>query len=124
MRVDRWLWCIRIFKTRSAATAACRNDTVSVGGTTVKPSRELRVGESVVVQQGLVRRELKVLAAPQSRLGAKRVPEFAVDLTPASEWEKAKQAPLQQVLARARGTGRPTKRERREIDRFLDADGD
>ena len=84
-----------------------------------KPAREVHVGETVTVQQGVVLRTLRVLGTPASRVGAKLVPDYCTDLTPASEFEKARVLRLQHVLAREKGRGRPTKRDRREVDRFF-----
>jgi ribosome-associated heat shock protein Hsp15 len=121
-RLDKWLWSVRVFKTRSQASAACRGGTVTVNGTVAKPSRDLRGGEIVLAKIGLIQRTFRVLGVPPSRVGAKLVPAFCEDQTPPEELKKAREQPIQQFLARARGQGRPTKRERREIDRFLEAD--
>ncbi len=118
-RLDKWLWAVRLFKTRSLAAAAIRAGSVAINELPAKPAREVRAGETVTVQQGLVRRTLRVVGTPNSRVGAKLVAEFCTDLTPAAEFEKVRAQRLQHVLARAKGSGRPTKRERREIDRFF-----
>jgi ribosome-associated heat shock protein Hsp15 len=118
-RIDKWLWAVRIFKTRSLATDACRAGSVTVNGRPAKPSREVGGGESVGVRQGLIQRTLRVLAVPAARVGAKLVAAFCEDQTPPAEFEKARTQRVQQFLARARGSGRPTKRDRRLIDRLL-----
>jgi ribosome-associated heat shock protein Hsp15 len=118
-RLDKWLWAVRLFKTRALATDACRAGSVTIGDQSAKPAREVHAGETVVVQQGLIVRTLKVIGVPRSRVGAKAVPEFCTDLTPASEFEKLRTQRLQHVLARAKGSGRPTKRDRRTIDRIF-----
>jgi ribosome-associated heat shock protein Hsp15 len=118
-RLDKWLWAVRLFKTRSLAADAIRAGSVAINDLPAKPAREVHAGETVTVQQGLVRRTLRVVAAPVSRVGAKLVPDYCIDLTPPEEFEKARAHRIQQVLARAKGSGRPTKRERREIDRFF-----
>lgn len=115
-RLDKWLWSVRLFKTRSLATDACRAGSVVINGQPAKPARDVRAGETVVVQQGLVTRTVMVVAIPKSRVGPKVVPTYCEDRTPAEEFEKAKAAPIQQLLARERGTGRPTKRDRRAWD--------
>lgn len=92
---------------------------MEIGGNAPKPAREVHAGEIIVVRQGVVIRTLKVVAVPRSRVGAQLVPEYCTDLTPASEFEKIKLQRLQHVLARERGSGRPTKRERRDVDRFF-----
>ena len=118
-RVDKWLWAVRIFKTRSLATDACRAGSVAVNGQLAKPSREVRCGEIVVVQQGLVRRTLVVRGVPRARVSAKIVATYCDDQTPPEEFQKARQQRVQHFLARAKGSGRPTKRDRRLLDRLL-----
>lgn len=118
-RVDRWLWCVRLFKTRAQATAACRAEAVLMDGRPVKPAREVRAGETVVVRQGPVTRTLRVEGLPKARLGPKQVPACCTELTPAEEWAKAKTSRVEQVLARDPGAGRPTKRDRRQLDRLF-----
>ena len=102
-RVDKWLWAVRIFKTRPLATAACREGKVSVGELVAKPARTVREGEIVTVRQGVMQRTLRVVAAPASRVGAVRLPEFYVDLTPPEEFAQAREQRAQQVNARAPG---------------------
>lgn len=121
-RLDKWLWAIRLFKTRSLATDACRAGSVTIADQPAKPGREVRAGEIVVVQQGIVARTVRVVDIPRSRVGAKLVNEFCTDLTPASEFEKLRTQRLQHVLAREKGSGRPTKRERREISHLFGLD--
>ncbi len=117
-RLDKWLWAVRLFKTRSLATDACRSGSVEVNRLPAKPARSVRPGETVTVRQGLITRTLRVLGIPGSRVGAKLVGTFCDDQTPPEEFAKAQEFKVQQVLARERGSGRPTKRERREMDRF------
>ncbi len=119
-RVDKWLWAVRLFKTRPLATEACREGKVSVGDLVAKPARAVRPGEIVTVRQGAIRRTLRVVAAPPSRVGAVRLPEFYADLTPPEEFAKAREIRAQQADARAPGAGRPTKRERRLQDRLFE----
>ena len=118
-RIDKWLWTVRIFKTRGLATEACREGCVAIGGAAAKPAREVRLGEVVTVKQGLITRTLVVRAIPLRRQGPKLVAEFCEDLTPPEEFAKGREQPVQQFLAREKGAGRPTKRDRREIERFL-----
>jgi ribosome-associated heat shock protein Hsp15 len=118
-RLDKWLWAVRIFPTRALATDACRAGSVEIGGQPAKPARAVRIGERVTVRQGLILRTLTVVGVPRSRVGAKLVPQFCADLTPAAEYEKVRECRLQQMLAREKGSGRPTKRDRRAIDRLL-----
>lgn len=119
-RIDKWLWAVRIFKTRPLATEACRAGFVRVNGLPAKASRDVRANELVTVQQGLVLRTLRVVDVPRSRVGAKLVPSFSVELTPKEEFEKARAQPVQQILAREKGSGRPTKRDRRQMDQLFD----
>jgi ribosome-associated heat shock protein Hsp15 len=118
-RLDKWLWAVRIFRTRALATDACRAGSVEIGGQSAKPAREVRPGDVVEVRQGLVHRTLRVAAVPRSRVGAKLVPEYCTELTPAAEFEKAREQRLQHWLERERGSGRPTKRDRRALDQLL-----
>ena len=118
-RIDKWLWSVRIFRTRSLATDACRAGSVAVNSQPVKPSRDVRAGEVVLVRQGLIHRTLKVRAVPPARVGAKLVAAYCEDQTPPAEFAKARAQRVQQFLARARGSGRPTKRDRRLIDRLF-----
>ncbi len=118
-RLDKWLWSVRVFKTRAEATTVCRNGRVQVNGLDAKPGRDLHAGEVVTAHVGVVTRTLKVVALPRSRVAAKLLPEFLQDLTPPAEYERAKQAALEHVLARERGRGRPTKRDRRDLARLF-----
>lgn len=119
-RLDKWLWAVRLFKTRSLAGDACRAGSVEVNELPAKPARDVRPGETVIVKQGVVRRTLRVVGVPRSRVGAKLVANFCTDLTPPEEWEKARVERLQHVLEREKGSGRPTKRDRRQVDRLFE----
>lgn len=119
-RLDKWLWAVRVFKTRSLATDACRAGSVAVNDQPAKPGRNVHAAEIVTVRQGLFTRTLRVVAVPRSRVGAKLVAEFCTDLTPPAEYEKLRERSVQQVLAREMGSGRPTKRDRRLLDRLLE----
>lgn len=118
-RLDKWLWSVRVFKTRPLATAACRAGKVLIGDLEAKPGRDVHVGEIVTVRVGVVTRTLKVTGLPRSRVAAKQLPEFLTDLTPAAEYERAKQAGIEHLLARERGKGRPTKKDRRAMGRLF-----
>ncbi len=111
VRIDKWLWCVRLFKSRSMATAACTAGKVRINGDPVKPSRGTRVGETFAVTTGQLTRTVKVLALLEQRVGAKLVPDYLEDLTPASEYLKPREPNL-----RAPGTGRPTKKQRRQLE--------
>ena len=121
-RLDRWLWAVRVFKTRPLATEACRGGRVKVNDFPAKPARDVRAGEMVSVRLDGFTRTLRVVAAPRSRVGAKAVEEFCVDLTPESERDKQRQAHTPAVL-RELGSGRPTKRDRRKLDHLLGYSG-
>jgi len=118
-RLDKWLWAVRVFKTRPLATEACRAGSVEISERVAKPAREVQAGEVVKVKLGLFTRTLRVVGVPRSRVGAKLLPDFCVDLTPPEAFEKLRERSVQQILARAPGSGRPTKRDRREIDGFF-----
>lgn len=118
-RVDKWLWSVRLYRTRSLASDACRAGSVRIGDQPVKPARDVRPGEMISVRQGVVERTLVVLAVPKSRVGAPQVGAYCEDRTPPGEWEKAREQRVQHLLARERGSGRPTKRDRRQIDRLM-----
>ena len=108
-----------MFKSRSLATDACRAGSVTVGGQAAKPAREVRAGDQVIVRQGLIQRVVIVRGFPPHRVGAKLVPEFCEDRTPPEARALAEQNPLGHFLARERGSGRPTKRDRRALERML-----
>lgn len=116
VRIDKYLWAIRVYKTRTDATDACKGNKVSVGGQAVKPSREVKVGDMVEVRKGAVTFSYRVTALLEKRVGAKEVERFADNVTPQSELDKL-HAPVESFfIKRDRGAGRPTKKERREMD--------
>ena len=120
IRIDRWLWAVRVFRTRSAAIEGCRAGHVKIGGERVKPAREVRIGEVISVRVGAVTRTLRVVSLLDRRVGAKHVSEYLEDLTPPEERPKTRVAEAGPRPVRDRGLGRPTKRDRRLLDRFLD----
>ena len=121
IRVDKYLWAIRVFKTRSDATDACNGNKVKIGGVNAKPSKAVKAGDVLEVRKGPALMTYKVLKVAENRMGAALVPEYAEDLTP--EHERAKlHAPHETiVLQRDRGAGRPTKRDRRQLEEMLDS---
>ena len=120
-RLDKYLWSIRVFKTRSDATEACKGNKVRVGGVPAKPSKMIKIGDVLEVRKGVVQFTYKVKALTEHRMGAKLVPDFAENLTPQAELDKLK-APVETFfLRRDRGAGRPTKKDRREMDAAWDA---
>jgi ribosome-associated heat shock protein Hsp15 len=118
MRIDQWLWAVRVFKTRSLANAAIRGGHVKIGEETVKPARDARSGDVIVARVNQMTRTVRVIGIPESRVGAKLVPQFAEDLTPAEEYQRRREVNLLPPGFRARGTGRPTKLERRDMEKF------
>ncbi len=120
VRVDKWLWAVRIFKTRSLATDACKKGHVSIGESTLKPSRMVQVGEIVKVRKSPITRSLKIIALAEKRMSAKLILDFVEDVTPASEVELLELQKNMRWIARDRGTGRPTKKDRRELDEFFE----
>ncbi len=120
VRIDKWLWAVRIFKTRSQASEACRKGHVSIGNLPVKPSREIHQGEIVKVRKAPISRSFKVLAISGKRMSAKLVSDFLEDVTPPEELELLQAQKDMNWLTRERGTGRPTKKDRRDLDDFFD----
>lgn len=116
VRIDKYLWSIRVFKTRSEATDACKGGKVRVNGNDIKPSRDVKVGDVIVVRKGAVTYTYKVLELIDKRQGPKFVSQYAENLTPEEELAKLK-APVETFfLKRDRGSGRPTKKDRRQMD--------
>ena len=118
-RLDKWLWAARIFKTRSMAADACKNGRVSIGGVKMKPSRMVKVDEVIQVKKGPITYSFKVLQAIQNRVGAKLVPEVMENVTTPDQYELLEMNRISGFVDRARGTGRPTKKERRDLDEFI-----
>ena len=115
-RIDKYLWAVRVFKTRTEATDACKGNKVKVDGVAVKPSRPVKVGNTIEVRKGSVQYIYKVKALLENRVGARLVPEYAENLTPQSELDKLR-APVETFfLKRDRGMGSPTKKDRRDMD--------
>ena len=119
-RIDKWLWAARIFKTRSIAADACKNGRVTIGGVCVKPSRPLKEDEVVSVRKPPVTYSFRVLKAIQQRVGAKLLPEVYENVTTPDQYELLEMTRISGFVDRARGTGRPTKKDRRAIDAFLE----
>jgi len=116
VRIDKWLWAVRLYKSRSLAAAACNAGHVKIGGNAIKPSRDVRVNEELAVFAGQIHRTVKVLALLDQRVGAKRVSQFLEDLTPQEEYARAREAARLRIPT---GFGRPTKKQRRQLERFL-----
>jgi ribosome-associated heat shock protein Hsp15 len=119
MRIDKWLWCVRVYKTRTVAADAVRMNRVWVGGAWVKPSYDVRVGDVVDVRKGAVTFRFRVLEMVGGRQPARDVPRFAENITPAEELDKLTVPREAVFVSRERGTGRPTKKERRDLDALM-----
>ncbi len=120
MRIDKFLWCTRYYKTRSKATEACRKGLVRIDGEVCKPSREVLPGDPVSVRKNQLTHTLKVLDIPPQRVGAKWVGIYRQDNTPAEDLEQHKLIRASKEYYRRKGTGRPTKKDRRDIDSYRD----
>ena len=118
VRIDKWLWAVRVFKTRTQAADACKGGKVKMDGSNVKASREVKEGDIIDIQQGIIKKTLRVKVAAKNRVSAKLVPDLAEDKTPAEEYEKLDMLRQLNHEKRDRGAGRPTKRNRRDIDRL------
>ena len=119
-RIDKWLWAVRIYKTRSIAAEACKKGHVSIGERTAKPAHNIRVGDIVNVKKAPVTYSFKVLKCAENRVGAKLVPELMENVTPQEQYEILEMSRMSGFVGRARGTGRPTKKERRDLDQFVE----
>jgi ribosome-associated heat shock protein Hsp15 len=120
VRIDKWLWAVRFYKTRSLATTACRAGHVKFQGESLKPSHTVRIGQVFNIQAASINRTVRVLGLLEKRVGAKLVNQYAEDLTPAAEYLRAAQdKALPQAPRRPKGTGRPTKKERRDLENLF-----
>lgn len=117
-RIDKWLWAARIFKTRTMAAAACKKGQVSVGGVQMKPSRTVKVGDVVDVRKPPITYSFRILQAIEHRVGAKLIPQILENVTAPEQYELLEMNRISGFVDRARGTGRPTKKERRALDDF------
>ena len=122
MRIDKFLWCTRYYKTRSLATEACKKGHVTMNGDSVKPSRDVFPGDKYLIRKKQVNYELLVLDIPANRVGAKLVDLYRKDLTPAEAFENQEFLKYSRDFYRKKGTGRPTKKDRRDIDTYTDED--
>lgn len=117
-RIDKWLWAMRVFKTRTISTDACKKGRVTINGTTLKPSRTIKPGDVIDVKKPPITYTFRVLALSENRLGAKLVPEYLENITPKSQYEILEMTRLSGFVDRRKGLGRPTKRDAREIESF------
>ena len=119
-RIDKWLWAARIFKTRAIASDACKNGRVTIGGVSMKPSRTIKVGDVINVKKSPITYSFKVLKTIEQRVGAKLLPEIYENVTDPKQYELLEMSRISGFVDRARGTGRPTKKERRALDAFVE----
>lgn len=122
MRIDKYLWCVRYYKTRSIASEACKKGHITVNGQVAKPSREVFATDKVTMRKDQIVYKLTVLDVPANRVGAKLVDIYRKDETPAEAFEHLELLKLSKEHYRAKGTGRPTKKDRRDIDGYLETD--
>lgn len=120
VRIDKWLWAVRLFKTRTLAAEACKKGKVIIQNVQVKPSRNIKVGDVVCVRKNPVLFSFKVLALSENRMNAKLVPDFMENVTTPDQLELLELGKLAALNGRDRGTGRPTKKERRDLDEFTE----
>jgi len=120
VRIDKWLWAVRLFKTRSLAVEACKKGKVLIKEQQVKPSRCVKEGETVCVKRGPVLFSFKILALAENRMNAKLVPDFMENVTAPDQIELYELGKINAKLGRDRGTGRPTKKERRDLENFTE----
>ena len=118
-RIDKWLWAARIFKTRSIAVDACKNGRVTIEGVNVKPSRSVKVGEVVSVRKPPITYSFRILKTIEQRVGAKLLPEIYENVTAPEQYELLEMTRISGFVDRARGSGRPTKKDRRSLDAFI-----
>ncbi len=117
-RVDKWLWAMRVFKTRTISTEACKKGRVTIGGVAVKPSRAIKPGDVIEVRKPPITYSFRVKAVTGNRLGAKLVPEYLENITPASQYELLEMTKISGFIDRRKGLGRPTKKDSRNLERF------
>lgn len=118
-RIDKWLWAARIFKTRTIAAEACKKGRISINGAQAKPARMIKAGDTIQVRKPPVTYSFKVLQAIEKRVGAKLVPEVMKNVTTPDQYELLEMNRISGFIDRARGTGRPTKKDRRDLDDFF-----
>ena len=121
VRIDSFLWAVRIFKTRSIAQDACRKSRVAINDVTAKPAKMVMAGDVISVRKPPVTLSFKVLQTTTNRMGAKLVPEYILNVTPPEQYELLEMKRMSGYVDRAQGLGRPTKRERRDLEQFLQA---
>ena len=118
VRLDKWLWSTRVFKTRSDATEACRGSAIRLNGIIAKPSAKIRIGDTVIARTQVLTRTLYVVGLTEKRVGADRLPDYFKDQTPESEYQLAREKRENAKLYKNKGGGRPTKKDRRAIEQL------
>ncbi|MDR2533744.1 MAG: RNA-binding S4 domain-containing protein [Tannerellaceae bacterium] len=124
IRIDKWMWAVRIFKTRTIATEACKKGRIAVAGSTAKPSRTIKRGDVIQVRKPPVTYSFKVIELTQNRIGAKLAPLYIENITPPEQLEALEMNRISGFVNRAKGLGRPTKKDRRNLEEFTDLDPD
>ncbi len=118
VRIDKWLWAMRVFKTRTIATEACKKGRVMMNGNTLKPSRTIKIGDVIDVKKPPITYTFRVLALTENRLGAKLVPDYLENITPKAQYDILEMSRISGFIDRQKGLGRPTKRDAREMANF------
>jgi ribosome-associated heat shock protein Hsp15 len=124
MRIDKYLWCTRYYKTRSIATEACKKGHIKLNGANVKPSKDVFTGEKLTIRKDQITYEILVLDVPKNRVGAKLVDLYRKDITPEEAFQNQDLLKFSKDYYRKKGTGRPTKKDRRDIDSYSDGDSE
>jgi ribosome-associated heat shock protein Hsp15 len=124
MRIDKYLWCTRYYKTRSIATEACKKGHIKLNDANVKPSKDVFTGEKLTIRKDQINYEIIVLDIPKSRVGAKLVDLYRKDITPEEAFQNQDFLKFSKDYYRKKGTGRPTKKDRRDIDTYSDGDSE
>ena len=119
IRIDKFLWMVRLYKTRAVSNKACTSRRIKANNSVCKPSFNVSVGDALIIRKGIVKYQIIIKDFPKSRISAKLVEQYIKDITPESEIMKLKSANSQIVLRREKGSGRPTKKERRELDKII-----
>lgn len=120
VRIDKWLWSVRLFKTRTLAIEACKKGRITINNTTVKPARMIKRNEVIQIRKSPIVYSFQVVDLIERRIGAKLVPNYMKDVTPQSEYEILEMTKVSGFVDRARGTGRPTKKDRRDLEEFTE----
>ncbi|MCF6182915.1 S4 domain-containing protein [Lutibacter sp.] len=122
MRIDKYLWCIRYYKTRNIATEACKKGHIKINDATIKPSKLVFNGDKLIIRKNQINYQIEVLDIPKNRIGAKLVDIFRKDITPTEEFEKFELLKYSKDYYRKKGVGRPTKKDRRDLENYTNED--